>query len=161
MACARCEDEYSVGVFARERYVKEEGLLSEYWDPLQIRMVAAAEDRTLQSGSAFGQGMYGGPPHFENYREPVPIAMNATKGQDNLGEARKGACLARLASDSAKWDEEFGVPYWRKHSEVIKELSDMCGVDLKLSLDYSDGLENMVLITAVITITTPTPTIPN
>uniref|UniRef100_A0A6V3Q099 Acid phosphatase n=1 Tax=Lotharella globosa TaxID=91324 RepID=A0A6V3Q099_9EUKA len=134
---------YSVGTFARERYILEAGFLSETWDPREIYMDAASEPRTIQSGSTMGQGMFAGPAHFESYREPVPIFVNATYGMDNLGETRKAGCALRLARDKQRWDETHGAALWKKKEAIVHSLSQLCKVDLRLALDYSDGMDNL------------------
>lgn len=134
---------YSVGVFARERYVKEAGLISRKWDPREIKFYGAAEPRTLQSGIAMGQGMFSGPKGFDLEPEPVPVFLNATKGFDNLGEARKADCNLRLIDDSLHWDITEGAEMWKQERGTMDALSELCKQDLKLSPEYTNGLENM------------------
>ncbi|GAB5367424.1 hypothetical protein AAMO2058_001228900 [Amorphochlora amoebiformis] len=134
---------YSVGVYARERYIKEAGLLSKYFDPREIKFVAAEEDRTLQSAATMGQAMYAGPRGFEGYREPIPVAVNGTAGRDDLGEVRKATCAPQLLQDTSKWDKKYGKELMEKHKDIIDDLSHMCKANLRLSLQYTDGMENM------------------
>lgn len=132
---------YSVGAFARRRYVEEAGLLSRNWDPRQVFFNAADEPRTLQSASAMGQGMFRGPRGYSSMPEPVPVSLNGTKGHDNLGEARKAGCASRLARDTALWDAGPGRAFWSERKGLLDRLSAMCGSDLRRALEVSGGVE--------------------
>ena len=141
---------YSVGAFARRRYVEEAGLLSRNWDPVRFSSTRRASRYTSER---IGDGprnvsRAGG---YSSMPEPVPVSLNGTKGHDNLGKKRAKRGAPRGLRDTALWDAGPGRAFERKG--LLDRLSAMCGSDLRRALEVSGGVEGKMTLVK----TFPTP----
>jgi len=137
----------SMGQATRLHY---DNFLQPHFDNAESYVQGVAEDRTLQSAIAFGQGLFppgSTPGYVATLPVPLPV-YSLPDGKDNLLEARKGACKKRLKVDSAKWDQEAGTVLWSQNESLLDKLGSLCGVNLHEVIkgsgdNYGDAIKDI------------------
>lgn len=123
----------ALGQATHGHYVERSKFISPYFDNSEVFVQAVAEDRTLQSAIAWGQGVFSPdstPGYSSTYPVPLPV-YSIPAGKDNLLEARKGACKQRLKHDTTEWDNTYGKALWSSNDELLSRLGALCRVNLK------------------------------
>lgn len=136
---------WDLGRFTYRNYVKH-GFVGDMYDRSTILVQASQSDRTLMSASAWADTAF---PRLQtlDYHSIIPAAVySVPMDVDNLLEVRKARCLARIASDVAKYDETVAQPFLKseRFNTVISKISAACGRDLLLTSNYTHGQFNVL-----------------